>query len=186
MIFVIKFTSDDSGHFVLCKCAIISWHIRRLILVQFGQFARARSHCERDYERKTKRARNAYFLRSELAPAKFFLHASTVLSTFYLVIKYSKVTIIHKTYHDTREFLWPQIEKSKNEIPELDRQKNAYISPFQLQITASVRDRPLRATWALLLWPTWVAAADCEPTLIFVIERGFIALCKQSHNQRWS
>ena len=46
-------------------------------------------------------------------------------------------------------------------------------SPFQLQVTASVRERQLRATWALLLWPTWLAAAVREPMLLFVTERGF-------------
>ena len=30
------------------------------------------------------------------------------------------------------------------------------LRPFQLQITASVRERPLRATWALQLLPTWL------------------------------
>ena len=44
--------------------------------------------------------------------------------------------------------------------------------PFQLQITASVRERPLLATWALFLWSTWLAAAVCEPTLLFLAERG--------------
>ena len=47
------------------------------------------------------------------------------------------------------------------------------LSPFQLQITASVRERPLRATWELLLWPTWFAAAVHEPMPLFVTERGF-------------
>ena len=44
------------------------------------------------------------------------------------------------------------------------------LSSFQLQITASVRERPLRATLALLLWPTWLAAGVYEPTLLFVTE----------------
>ena len=44
---------------------------------------------------------------------------------------------------------------------------------FQLQITASVHERPLRTTLALLLWPTWLAAAILESTLLFVTERGF-------------
>ena len=47
------------------------------------------------------------------------------------------------------------------------------LSPLQLQVTASVRERQLRATWALLLWPTWLAAAVREPMLLFVTERGF-------------
>ena len=46
------------------------------------------------------------------------------------------------------------------------------LSPFHLQITASVRERQLQATWALLLWATWLAAAVREPTLLFVTERG--------------
>ena len=43
-------------------------------------------------------------------------------------------------------------------------------SPFQLQKTASVRELPLQATWALLLWPTWLTAAVRELTLLFVTE----------------
>ena len=35
--------------------------------------------------------------------------------------------------------------------------------------------RPLRATWALLLWPTWLAAYVREPTPLFVAERGLIS-----------
>ena len=46
-------------------------------------------------------------------------------------------------------------------------------APFSYKyITASVRERPLQATWALLLLPTWLAAAVREPTLLFVTERG--------------
>ena len=36
------------------------------------------------------------------------------------------------------------------------------ISPFQLQITASVRELPLQAALALQLWPTWLTAAVRE------------------------
>ena len=46
------------------------------------------------------------------------------------------------------------------------------LSPFQLRITASVRELPLRATWALLLWPTWLTAAVRELPLLFLTERG--------------
>ena len=42
------------------------------------------------------------------------------------------------------------------------------VKPF----SASVRERQLRATWALLLWTTWLAAAVRESTLLFVTERG--------------
>ena len=45
-------------------------------------------------------------------------------------------------------------------------------SPFQIQITASVRDRPLRATWATITAQTLLAAAVREPKLLFVTERG--------------
>ena len=40
-------------------------------------------------------------------------------------------------------------------------------SPFQLQITASIRERLLQATWDT------IAAAVCEPRLLFVAERVF-------------
>ena len=54
----------------------------------------------------------------------------------------------------------------------LFQQKNKDASkdfgPFQLQITASVCERPLRKTAA----PTWPAAAVREPTLLFVAEMG--------------
>ena len=49
---------------------------------------------------------------------------------------------------------------------------SAIYSAFQLQITASVLERPLRATWALLLLPEWLAAAVRKPKLLFVTERG--------------
>ena len=42
---------------------------------------------------------------------------------------------------------------------------------FQLQMTASVRERPLKATWALLLC---LATAVREPMLLFVTERSEI------------
>ena len=44
---------------------------------------------------------------------------------------------------------------------------------FQLQITASVRKRPLRATWATTAAPTWPAEAFHEPTTFVVTETGF-------------
>ena len=67
---------------------------------------------------------------------------------------------------------FPLFLLSNYQIGHENETKNAvYISSFQLQIIESVRDRPLQATWALLLWPTWVAAADREPTLLFVAER---------------
>ena len=44
-----------------------------------------------------------------------------------------------------------------------------YFSPFQLQSTASVPERLLRATWVLLLWLMWLVAAVRESTL-FVTE----------------
>ena len=46
-------------------------------------------------------------------------------------------------------------------------------SPFQLQITASIRERPLRGTWATIAAPTMPAAVVQEPTLLFVTEKGF-------------
>ena len=53
-------------------------------------------------------------------------------------------------------------------------------SPFQLQITASVREQPLLATSVTKAAPTLPAAAVREPTLLFVTERGFI-LCSSAH-----
>ena len=48
-------------------------------------------------------------------------------------------------------------------------------APFHLQITGSVCERRLLATWAMLLWPTWSAAAVCKPILFFfVTERDLI------------
>ena len=46
-----------------------------------------------------------------------------------------------------------------------------YISPFQLQISASVRKLPLRATWTTIAAPTLPAVAVRELTLLFVTER---------------
>ena len=40
-----------------------------------------------------------------------------------------------------------------------------YLSPLQLQIRASVRERPLRAMWARIASPTLPSAAVREPTL---------------------
>ena len=54
----------------------------------------------------------------------------------------------------------------------LDCRKVYLLSPFQLEITASVCERPLLTTWSLLLWPTWLATAVRKPTLLFVIGRG--------------
>ena len=48
-----------------------------------------------------------------------------------------------------------------------------FLSPFQLQIPASIRERPLRATWATMAAPTLPATAIREPTLLFGTERGF-------------
>ena len=42
-----------------------------------------------------------------------------------------------------------------------------HLSPFQLQIAASVRER------ALLLWLMWLAATVRESPLLFVTERGY-------------
>ena len=50
---------------------------------------------------------------------------------------------------------------------------DAVYSPFQLQITASVRERPLRATLVLLLTPTWLVAAVHRSMLWLVTEMGF-------------
>ena len=49
------------------------------------------------------------------------------------------------------------------------------LSPFLLQLIASVREQPLRTMWALLLRSTWLAAAVREATLLFVTEKGFIS-----------
>ena len=49
-------------------------------------------------------------------------------------------------------------------------------SPFQLKITASVRERPLRATCAIIGASTLPAPAVCEQKLLFVTERGLIDL----------
>ena len=45
-------------------------------------------------------------------------------------------------------------------------------SPFQLQITASVRERTLLATWATMTAPMLPAMAVREPTLFSVTEKG--------------
>ena len=45
------------------------------------------------------------------------------------------------------------------------------IKLFRLQRTSLVRELLLRATWALLMWSMWLAAALRELTLLF--ERGF-------------
>ena len=45
-------------------------------------------------------------------------------------------------------------------------------APFQLQIIASIRERPLQATWATIAAPTLPAAAVQERALLFVIEGG--------------
>ena len=42
------------------------------------------------------------------------------------------------------------------------------LSPFQLQITASIHERQLRVAWAR------IAAAVRKPTLLFVTDRGFL------------
>ena len=53
--------------------------------------------------------------------------------------------------------------------------KEKMVSTFfkALQITASVRERPLRAKWATKAAPTMFTAAVREPTLLFVTERDF-------------
>ena len=53
-------------------------------------------------------------------------------------------------------------------------------SPFRLQISASIRKRPLRATWGTIAAATLPAAAVHEPTLLFVAERGFWSKGNQS------
>ena len=45
------------------------------------------------------------------------------------------------------------------------------LSPFQLQKTAAVCERPLRARWPTTAAPTSPAAAFHESTLLFVTER---------------
>ena len=47
------------------------------------------------------------------------------------------------------------------------------LCPFHFKQTASKRNQPLLATWALLLWPTYPAAVDQVWMLWFVAERGF-------------
>ena len=47
------------------------------------------------------------------------------------------------------------------------------LSPFQLQITASIRERPLQATWRSTAAPTLSTVAVREPTQLVVTERGF-------------
>ena len=49
------------------------------------------------------------------------------------------------------------------------------LSPFQVQITASVHERTLWTTVVTIAVPTVSAAAVREPTLLFIIERGFIS-----------
>ena len=51
-----------------------------------------------------------------------------------------------------------------------------HCSPFQLQITASIRERPLRATWATIAVPTLPTAAVRGPTLLFVTERACVVV----------
>ena len=57
-------------------------------------------------------------------------------------------------------------------VDDLTKRCKIFYSPFQLQITASVQERALHAILALLLWPTRLAAAVCEQTMLFVTERG--------------
>ena len=45
---------------------------------------------------------------------------------------------------------------------------------FQLEITASVRERPLFATWDLLLLPTWLASSVRESTLLIQLKRAIV------------
>ena len=52
----------------------------------------------------------------------------------------------------------------------LQKKHSPFLSPFQLQITASVRELPLLARWAKTAAPTLPAAAVREPMLFFVIE----------------
>ena len=47
------------------------------------------------------------------------------------------------------------------------------LSPFQLQITVSVREWTLRTTWVTIAAPTLPAAAIREPTLFSITETGF-------------
>ena len=49
-------------------------------------------------------------------------------------------------------------------------QTSIVLKSFQLQITASVRER---TPWAAVAAPTFPAASVCEPMLLFVTERDF-------------
>ena len=53
-------------------------------------------------------------------------------------------------------------------------------SPFQLQITGSVRERRLQAMWTTIAAPTLPSAVVRQPTLLLVTERGFTWLQSKS------
>ena len=44
--------------------------------------------------------------------------------------------------------------------------------PFQQQISTSVGEGPMQATWALQLWLTWITAAVRKPRFLFVTGKG--------------
>ena len=50
---------------------------------------------------------------------------------------------------------------------------NLELRPVSVTTTASVCKPLVRATWALLFWPTWPAEAVCKPTTFVVTEMGF-------------
>ena len=50
---------------------------------------------------------------------------------------------------------------------------NLELRPVSVTTTASVCKPLLRATWALLFWPTWSSEAVCKPTTFVVTEMGF-------------
>ena len=65
--------------------------------------------------------------------------------------------------------------KKKHPNRKLPRNVLRVLRPFQLQ-TASIRERPLRATLAIITAPTLPAAAVRELTLLIVTERGLCSV----------
>ena len=57
-------------------------------------------------------------------------------------------------------------------LAQRNTKKSVYFGPFKLQITASVRERPLRATRAPKAAPTLSAEAVCKRTTFVVSETG--------------
>ena len=72
---------------------------------------------------------------------------------------------------------WPTVASSGWLDADLDERS---FKPLSVTNNSVVCERPLRAAWVLLLWSTWLAADVRKPTLLFLTERGFSLLSKES------